>query len=65
MSISDEARARTQELIDENNRLLAEIDRLKREVDSLHREHLLDIRDMQREARADMEYTMLEGGFIE
>ena len=53
----------TQELIDENNTLLAEIDRLKREIDGLRREHLLDMMDAQRSARADIEEAMLQGGW--
>ena len=61
----DAARARTQELIDENNRLLADIDRLKREIDGLQREHLLDMLDAQRSARAEIEEARMEGGWME
>ena len=55
----------TQQLIDENNRLLAEIDRLKRQLSDLHQQHMADLRDMRREAISDAEATALQGGWME
>jgi len=41
--------------------LRAENDRLKEQIASMHAQHMQDIRDMAREARAEMQEMMLHG----